>query len=83
MSETRLIALSAAALVVACLAGWGFRETPARATPTTVQIDPFKVMTSAKQLPTEPFADYRASGCATGRTGWAPIRGCAPAGSPR
>ena len=42
MSETRLIAVSAAALVVACLAGWGFPETPARATPTTVQIDPSK-----------------------------------------
>ena len=58
MSETRLIAVSAAALIVACLAGWGFSETPARATPTTVQIDPISVMTSAKNLPTEHFADY-------------------------
>ena len=58
MSETRLIAVSAAALIVACLAGWGFSETPARAVPATVQIDPFTLMTSAKQLPTEHFADY-------------------------
>ena len=50
--------MTAAALVVACLAGWGFSETPARAVPTTVQIDPFTLMTGAKQLPTEHFADY-------------------------
>jgi hypothetical protein len=28
------------------------------AAPATVQIDPFKMMTSATQLPTEHFADY-------------------------
>jgi hypothetical protein len=58
MSKTRLIAVSAAALVVACLAGWGFSGAPVRATPTTVQIDTIAVMTSAKQLPTEHFDDY-------------------------
>ena len=45
-------------LVVACLSGWAFSETPARAVPATVQIDPFTLMTSAKQLPAEHFADY-------------------------
>jgi len=55
-----LAAASAAALIVACVGGWAVSDTQARvATPTTtVQIDPFKVMTSAKQLPTEHFADY-------------------------
>jgi hypothetical protein len=34
-------------------------DTQARvATPSTVQIDPFQVMMSAKQLPTEHFVDY-------------------------
>jgi len=58
MSNARFFAVSAAALVVACLAVWGFSETPARAVPTTVQIDPFTLMKGAKQLPTEHFADY-------------------------
>jgi len=58
MSKTRLFAAGAAALVVACLAGWAFSGTPVRATPTTVQIDTIAVMTSAKQLPTEHFDDY-------------------------
>ena len=42
-----------------CVAGWAVSDTQARiATPTTVQIDPFTMMTSAKQLPAEHFADY-------------------------
>ena len=59
MSQTKLFAASAAALILACVAGWAVSDTQARvAAPATVQIDPFKVMTSAKQLPTEHFADY-------------------------
>jgi hypothetical protein len=59
MSETRLIAVSAAALILACLAGWAGSDTQARvAAPATAQIDPFKVMASATQLPTMHFADY-------------------------
>ena len=58
MSNTRFFAVTAAALVVACLAGWGFSETPARAVPTTVQIDTIAAMTSAKNLPTAHFEDY-------------------------
>jgi hypothetical protein len=60
MSKTTgLFAASAAALIVACVGGWVISDTQARvATPATVQIDPFTVMTSTKQLPTEHFADY-------------------------
>ena len=58
MSKT-LFALSAAALVIACVAGWAISDTQARvAAPATVQIDPLTMMTSAKQMPTEHFADY-------------------------
>ena len=53
-----LAAASAAALIVACAGGWVISDTQARTTPATVQIDPFTLMTSAKQLPTEHFADY-------------------------
>jgi hypothetical protein len=55
-----LFAASAAALLVACIAGWAVSDTQAAridATPT-VQIDPFKAMTSAKLLPTQHFTDY-------------------------
>jgi hypothetical protein len=56
---TRLFAAIAAALILAGVAGWAVSDTQARvAAPATVQIDLFKVMTSATQLPTEHFADY-------------------------
>jgi len=60
MTKTDLFAASAAALILACAAGWSISDTQARAiTPIpTVQIDPFKMMTTAKQLPAEHFADY-------------------------
>ena len=55
MSKTTdLFAVSAAALILACVAGWAISDTQARAAaPATVQIDPFKVMTSATQLPVQ------------------------------
>jgi hypothetical protein len=53
-----LAAASAAALIVACVGGWVISDTQARVATPTVQIDPFALMTSAKQLPTEHFADY-------------------------
>jgi hypothetical protein len=59
MGKTGLFAASVAALILACIAGWAVSDTQARvASPATVQIDSFKVMVSAKQLPTEHFADY-------------------------
>jgi hypothetical protein len=60
MSKTTdLCAASAAALILACVAGWAISDTQARVTaPVTVQIDPLTMMTNAKQLPTEHCADY-------------------------
>lgn len=54
---SKLFAASVAALIVACVAGWADAQARIVA-PTTVQIDPFTLMTSAKQLPTQHFADY-------------------------
>jgi hypothetical protein len=60
MSKTTdLFAAGAAALILACVAGWAISDTQARvAAPATAQIDPFKVMTNATELPAEHFADY-------------------------
>jgi hypothetical protein len=59
MGKTGLFAASAAALILACVAGWAASNTQARvAAPTTIQIDPLAMMTSTKQLPTQHFADY-------------------------
>jgi hypothetical protein len=59
MTKT-LFAVSAAAFIVACGAGWAAIPTSqARVDPAAmVQLDPFKMMTSAKQMPSEHFADY-------------------------
>jgi hypothetical protein len=59
MGKTGLFAASAAALILACITGWAVSDTQARVTTaTTVQIDPFKMTTGAKQLPAQYFADY-------------------------
>ena len=75
MGKTGLFAASAAALIVACVAGWAVANPQAYlvadysfftvseaqahvAAPATVQIDPFTMMTGAKQMPAEHFADY-------------------------
>ena len=60
MTPTKLFAASTAALIVACVAGWAAIPTSqARvAEAATVQVDTFKMMTSAKQMPSEHFADY-------------------------
>ena len=59
MAKT-LFAVTAAAFIVACVAGWAAIPTSqarvAEAAP--VQVDTFKVMTSAKQMPAEHFADF-------------------------
>ena len=57
MNQARLFAASIAALIVACIAG-AISDTQARVATPMVQIDPFAMMTSAKQLPSEHFADY-------------------------
>ena len=57
MSKTTdLFAVSAAALILACVAGWAVSDTQARV--AGPQIDPLTMMTSAKQMPAEHFADY-------------------------
>ena len=56
MGQSQLFAASVAALIVACIAGWAVSETQARV--AAPEIDPIRLMTSAKQLPTEHFADY-------------------------
>jgi hypothetical protein len=59
MRQTNLFAAAAAALILACIAGWAMSDTQARvATRLTVQIDPLQVMVTSKQLPTEHFVDY-------------------------
>jgi hypothetical protein len=57
MSQTKLFGASVAALIVACVAGWAHAQARV-ATPTAAPVEPFTLMTSAKQLPTEHFADY-------------------------
>jgi hypothetical protein len=54
-SQRKWFAASVAALIVSFIAGWA--ATQAR-TAATVQLDPFALMTSAKQLPTDNFTDY-------------------------
>jgi hypothetical protein len=59
MTKT-LFAVTAAAFIVACVAGWAAIPTSqARvAEAATVQVDTFKLMTNAKQMPSEHFADF-------------------------
>jgi hypothetical protein len=58
VDKTALFAASAAALIIACITGWAVSDTQARAATSTVRTDAFQIMTSAKQLPTQHFADY-------------------------
>ena len=54
-----LFAVSTAALMVAFAVGWAIPNTQARVAPAaSAQVDTFQIMTSAKQMPPEHFADY-------------------------
>ena len=58
MAKT-LFAISTAALMVAFVAGWAVSDSHARvARAASAQVDTFQIMTSAKQMPAEHFADY-------------------------
>jgi len=72
-SQKRFFAASVPALILACVAGWAVPNPQAylvadysffsvseaqAAAPTTVQIDPFAMMTGARQMPAENFVDY-------------------------
>jgi hypothetical protein len=58
MRQTHMFAAGAAALVLACVAGWATSDTQARVATRSVQIKPFQMMVSTNQLPTEHFVDY-------------------------
>ena len=54
-----LFAVSTAALMVAFAVGWAIPNTQARFAPAaSAQVDTFQIMTGAKQMPSEHFADY-------------------------
>ena len=57
MAKT-LFAISTAALLVSFAAGWAVSRTQAGVAEATVQVDTFQLMTNAKQMPAEHFADY-------------------------
>ena len=60
MAKT-LFAVTAAAFIVACVAGWAAIPTTsqARVAPAaSVQVDTFEMMKTAKQMPSEHFTDY-------------------------
>ena len=57
MAKT-LFAVSAAAFIVACAAGWPAIPTSQARVAEAATLDPFKMMTSANQMPSEHFADY-------------------------
>jgi hypothetical protein len=57
-AKTGLFAVTAAAAIVTFAAGWAVSGTQARVAAPSVQIEPLKIMTTGKQLPSEQFADY-------------------------
>ena len=56
-AKTGLFAVTAAAAIGTFAAGWAVSGTQAQVAAPSVQIEPLKVMTSAK-LPIERFTDY-------------------------
>jgi hypothetical protein len=58
MGKTALFAASIAALVIACITGWAVSDSQAQAPGAAIQIDPFTMMTSTKQLPVQHVVDY-------------------------
>ena len=53
----KLFAVSAAALMVSFVAGWAVSDSQASVAEAAT-VDTFQIMTSAKQRPSEHFADY-------------------------
>ena len=51
-------AIGAAGFIVASVAGWAAIPTSQASVADAATLDPFKMMTSAKQMPSEHFADY-------------------------
>jgi hypothetical protein len=57
MTAKTLFAFTAVATIVTFAAGWAVSGTHAQVAALSVQIEPLKIMTSAK-LPTDRFTDY-------------------------
>ena len=51
-------AIGAAGFIVASVAGWAAIPTSQARVADAATLDPFKMMTSAKEMPSEHFADY-------------------------
>ena len=51
-------AIGAAGFIVASVAGWAAIPTSQARVANAATLDPFEMMTSAKQMPSEHFADY-------------------------
>jgi len=51
-------AIGAAGFIVASVAGWAAIPTSQARVADAATLDPFKMMTSARQMPSEHFADY-------------------------
>jgi hypothetical protein len=59
MRKTSLIVIAIAAALMLGLGGWAISMPHDRmAPPTALQMDPLKIMTGAKNLPTQHFDDY-------------------------
>jgi hypothetical protein len=54
----RKISMFAAALVLIAVGAWAVATTPRVVASTPVGIDPFQMMTDAKDLPTAHYVDY-------------------------
>ena len=57
-AKTGLFAVTAAAFIVACVAGWAAIPTSQARVAPAATLDPIEMMTRAKQMPSEHFADY-------------------------
>ena len=54
----RKISIFAAALILIALGAWAITTTPRVVASTPVGIDPFQLMTSARDLPAAHYVDY-------------------------
>ena len=52
------ISMFAAALIVIALGAWAITTTPRVVASTPVGIDPFQIMTNARDLPATHYVDY-------------------------
>ena len=52
------ISMFAAALIVIALGAWAITTTPRVVASTPVGIDPFQMMTNARELPAAHYVDY-------------------------